>query len=68
MAEPVFRQPGEGRASDNPLGVELVFKVAGTPRAALSRWPPRLHPWSSTGTIAASPKALTLVGAGAPPQ
>jgi len=29
MAEPVFQRPGEGRASDNPLGVELVFKVRG---------------------------------------
>jgi quercetin dioxygenase-like cupin family protein len=29
MVKPVFRRPGEGRASDNPLGVELVFKVRG---------------------------------------
>lgn len=29
MAEPVFQRPGEGRASDNPLGVQLVFKVRG---------------------------------------
>ena len=29
MAERVFQGPGEGRASDNPLGVELVFKVRG---------------------------------------
>ncbi len=29
MAEPVFQRPGEGRGSDNPLGVELVFKVRG---------------------------------------
>ena len=29
MAKPVFQGPGEGRASDNPLGVELVFKVRG---------------------------------------
>ena len=29
MAKAVFRPPGEGAASDNPLGVELVFKVRG---------------------------------------
>jgi len=29
MAKPVFQGPGEGRPSDNPLGVELVFKVRG---------------------------------------
>ena len=29
MAEPVFQRPGEGRASDNPLGVEIVFQVRG---------------------------------------
>jgi quercetin dioxygenase-like cupin family protein len=29
MPEPVFQPPGEGQASDNPLGVELVFKVRG---------------------------------------
>lgn len=29
MAKAVFQRPGEGAASDNPLGVELVFKVRG---------------------------------------
>ena len=29
MREAVFQRPGEGAASENPLGVELVFKVRG---------------------------------------
>ena len=34
---------------------------AGTPRAARSRWPPRLHPVGSTGTIAARAKQQSSI-------
>jgi catechol 2,3-dioxygenase-like lactoylglutathione lyase family enzyme len=46
------RGPGPGDTATPAIG----GPCAGTPRAARSRWPPRLHPVSSTGTIAARAK------------